>query len=66
MTQHGDQHEQRTLLTVEEAAEKLALGRTTVFGLIKSGKLPSVRIGRLRRVPLDALDTYVCHLQEGN
>jgi excisionase family DNA binding protein len=38
------------LLTVEEAAELLALGRTTVYALIRSGDLNSVQVGRLRRV----------------
>lgn len=45
----------RLLLTVEEAAEVLAVGRTTVFHLIRSGQLATVQIGRLRRVPMDAL-----------
>jgi excisionase family DNA binding protein len=48
----------RTLLTVEEAAERLAIGRTTVFALLKTGQLQSVQIGRLRRIPLEALDEY--------
>lgn len=45
----------RVLLTVEEAAEALSIGRTTAFQLIRSGKLETVRIGRLRRVPVEAL-----------
>jgi excisionase family DNA binding protein len=45
----------RLLLTVEEAAEALSIGRTTAFQLIRSGKLETVRIGRLRRVPVEAL-----------
>ena len=45
----------RVLLTVEEAAEALSIGRTTAFQLIRSGRLETVRIGRLRRVPVEAL-----------
>jgi excisionase family DNA binding protein len=45
----------RHLLTAEEAAQVLGIGRTTVFHLLKTGQLESVRIGRHRRIPLDAL-----------
>lgn len=46
------------LLTVEEAAELLALGRTTVYALIRSGALNSVQVGRLRRVRPSDLQTF--------
>jgi excisionase family DNA binding protein len=52
----------RTLLTVEAAAEQLSIGRTTMFALIKSGEIFSVRIGHLRRVPADAITAYVQQL----
>ncbi|MEV5797317.1 excisionase family DNA-binding protein [Streptomyces collinus] len=42
------------LLTVEEAATCLRVGRTTCFSLIRSGELESLLIGGLRRVPADA------------
>jgi len=47
------------LLTVEEAARRLGLGRTTVYGLIRDGELHSVRIGRARRIPAEALTDLV-------
>ncbi|WP_441246966.1 helix-turn-helix domain-containing protein [Kitasatospora sp. McL0602] len=46
-------------LTVEEAARRLGIGRTTMYSLVSSGEIPSVTIGRLRRVPADALSGYV-------
>lgn len=52
----------RVLLTVEAAACQLSFSRTRVYGLIKSGELRSVRVGRLRRVPADALTEYVSGL----
>lgn len=62
--------QRRTLLTVEETAERLSIGRTTVFALLKAGELDSVQIGRLRRVPVEAVDAYVASLSanqvEGN
>ena len=50
------------LLTVETAAEMLAIGRTRMFALIRDGDIPSVLIGRSRRVPFAALEKYVAGL----
>jgi excisionase family DNA binding protein len=43
----------------ENAGAILDLGRTTVYALMATGELRSVKIGRSRRVPADALDEYV-------
>ena len=51
------------VLTVEEAAQRLRIGRTLMYALIAAGDVESVRIGRLRRVPTDALDDYVLRLR---
>lgn len=53
---------ERVLLTVDEAAERLGIGRTLVFRFINSGELESVRIGRLRRVPVSAVAEYAARL----
>ncbi len=50
---------QRLLLTVEEAAQRLRIGRTFMYALVQQGEIESVRIGRLRRIPSDALENYV-------
>ncbi len=52
----------KLLLTVEEAAELLGLGRTTTYALIKSGALKSVLIGRARRIRVTDLDAYAAQL----
>ncbi|MCA1682136.1 MAG: helix-turn-helix domain-containing protein, partial [Actinobacteria bacterium] len=38
-----------------EAADALHIGRTKVYGLIRNGELVSIKIGKLRRVPVDAV-----------
>jgi excisionase family DNA binding protein len=52
----------RTLLSVEAAATQLSIGRTTMYTLIKTGAITSVRIGRLRRIPAEALTAYTDRL----
>jgi excisionase family DNA binding protein len=53
----------RLVLTIEEAAERLGIGRTLMYALVSGGEVESVRIGRLRRIPTDALDAYVATLR---
>jgi excisionase family DNA binding protein len=47
-------------LVAEYAAERLGIGRTVMYALVGSGAVESVQIGRLRRVPADALVTLGC------
>lgn len=50
------------LLTVEQAARRLSIGRTTMYALLKDGQINSVRVGRLRRIPVEALTEYTARL----
>jgi excisionase family DNA binding protein len=52
----------RVLLTVEEAAERLHIGKTKTYDLVKSGEIESVLIGRLRRIHIDAINSYTARL----
>jgi len=49
----------RMLYRVEEAAAVLALSRHRLYELIRSGELPTVKIGNLRRVPVQSIVEYV-------
>ncbi|TDW18595.1 helix-turn-helix domain-containing protein [Kribbella kalugense] len=51
------------LLTVEQAAQQLGIGRTTVFALLKSGDLESIPLGRLRRIPAECITEYIDRLR---
>src|SRR4051794_38757983 len=51
------------LLRVEDAAMRLSIARTLMFRLIKEGEVESVRVGRLRRVPVASLEEYVARLR---
>ena len=50
------------LWRVEEVAELLGIARSRVFGLISTGELASVKIGKSRRVPDEAVRAYVASL----
>ena len=52
----------RLLLTVPEAAEALAISRSKLYELFAAGLVQSVRIDGSRRVPIEALETYVSRL----
>jgi excisionase family DNA binding protein len=47
------------LVRPEEAARMLRVSRTEMFRLLGSREIPSILIGRRRRVPVAALDAYV-------
>lgn len=51
--------DEQLLLTAEEAAKALSVGRTTLYALIKEGKLRSVHIGRSCRLTRAELVRYV-------
>jgi excisionase family DNA binding protein len=53
----------RLLLTVEEAADRLGIGRSLMYELIGRGQIASIRVGRLRRVPLESLTDYVAAMR---
>jgi len=47
------------LLRPDEAARELGIGRGKAYELIRSGELPSIRIGRSVRVPMTKLQDWI-------
>jgi excisionase family DNA binding protein len=52
-------NEARKLMSPEEVAEYLGCGRTFAFELLKTGEIPSLKLGRLRRVRRVDVDDYI-------
>lgn len=50
---------ERTLLRAAEVIESTGLSRSTIYGLIASGELPSVRVGRAIRIPVQGFKQWI-------
>jgi excisionase family DNA binding protein len=50
---------QNELLTVPEAAKLLRIGRNLAYELVARGEIPSVRLGRVIRIPRTALEQWL-------
>ena len=51
----------KLLMTIDEAAQVLSLSRSLMYDLLMSDQIISIKIGRVRRVPVSALTIYVEH-----
>jgi excisionase family DNA binding protein len=49
----------KSLLTAQDAIKLLGISRTKFYELIRTGALPSIRLGKLIRVPLAALNRWI-------
>ncbi len=55
---------EKLLLTTQEAADRLGVGRTTIYDLIRTKKLQTLKIGARRLVPIESLHEVVALLLE--
>jgi excisionase family DNA binding protein len=55
----------RELITVQEAADRLAVSRWMIYRLIWDQKVKSVQIGRCRRIVRQSLNHYIAGLIDG-
>lgn len=60
----SEEYMERLLLSPEEAAHALGVGRSRVYDLMRTRQLLSVRIGKSRRVLVAAVHAYVERLTE--
>lgn len=47
------------LLSVDETAAMLGIGRTAAYGELQAGRLASVKVGRRRLIPAGAIRSYI-------
>lgn len=53
---------EKLMFKPQEACEALGMGRTAFYRLVKSGVIPSCRIGKSIRIPAAALREWVARL----
>jgi len=64
-TNHSDLDSENTpprLLSIPRAARELGVCRTVVYELLRDGKIKSVKIGRRRLIPHDAVEAFIATL----
>jgi excisionase family DNA binding protein len=54
----------KCLLSAEDLARELGVGRTTAYSLLWSGTIPSMKVGRLRKVRWEDLEAYIAARME--
>lgn len=64
MEQQLNDNSATDLLTVKDVCAKLQISRSAVNELRRSGRLPSVKIGRRRLFPRHLLEAYERQLEE--
>lgn len=52
------------MLTVADLMRGLQLSRSKVYEMLAAGEIPSVKIGRSRRVPRESYEAWVNNLTE--
>ena len=51
--------ENKRLLSADELARELGVGRTTAYSLLWSGTIPSMKVGRLRKVRRGDVEAFI-------
>lgn len=49
----------KLLLSPDETCDMLGVRRSTLFKMLESGEIPSLKVGRLRRIPAQQLYEWV-------
>ena len=49
----------KLLLSPQEAADALSINRSTLYALLMRGEIPSIQIGRARRIPVQVLEEWI-------
>jgi excisionase family DNA binding protein len=56
--------ETKRLLSAEDLARELGVGRTTAYSLLWTRAIPSMKVGRLRKVRWEDLEAYIAARME--
>lgn len=59
MANYTDMTQMPLVLSVNEMAEVLNIGRNTAYNLVRSGRIQTVRVGHQIRIPKAALQEFL-------
>ena len=59
MTPHLQAEQTKRLLSADELARELGVGRTIAYALLLLGQIPSMKIGRLRKVRREDVQAFI-------
>jgi excisionase family DNA binding protein len=62
---HSELEELPRLLSIKQACRLLGVGRSNLYEMLALGRVRSVKIGRRRLVPRDAIDEFVGSFETG-
>src|SRR5690349_16219686 len=62
LTQLSKEHMETSLIPVPQVAQRLGISPRTVWDLLRTGRLASVRVGGCRRVRSDELERFITEL----
>ena len=65
MLQSDPQAKQPLLLTVQQAAEALAISPRKLWGMTASGEIPHLKIGRLTRYAVADIERWIDEQKKG-
>jgi excisionase family DNA binding protein len=51
--------EEKRLLTVDDCARRLGIGRSHTYAYVLRGEIASVKLGRNRRITPEALEAFI-------
>lgn len=54
----------KLLYAVTEASDATGIGRSKLYELMAAGEIESVKVGKRRLIPADALEAFVAHLRQ--
>lgn len=58
-TPAGSSESPSQLLSIRDAAKRLGISRTALYGEFSRGRLRSVKVGRRRLIPLSSVAAYI-------
>ena len=53
------QNSYEDMVTIDKLCEMLAIGRNTAYSLLKTGAVKAFKIGRIWKIPREAVSEYV-------